>query len=219
MTKPTAKKTPPIKKSDSKESSASTLITGAEMRAPSVNPVLHTPVTLNPHLIPQVSPDHQPKPEQLRHSSTISQKDGRDKGSRFAFAAHPLQMDMDGSYFVDEGGVKVYETNFRREVAKAPRDARKKSAAQFTNGLVANAMIRWIQDRAVLERQRKPDFQNKRRNMFDPKERKELMTNIEAIASLAEDAFRSEPRVLKVNQPVIVFGEHILSDFMTQSIQ
>lgn len=215
MTKASAKKTPPIRKSNSKESSASTLMTGAEMRTPSVNPepMPHLPATPHAHLAPVVSPDHRPEP--LRHSSTISRKDGTDKdrGSKFAFAAHPLQMDVDGSLFVDEGAVKVYGSTFRAQVNKAPRDARKKSHAQFVESYVANDMIRCIQDRAVLVGQRKPDSNTKRRNMFDPRNggpsRETLMNMIDGVANLAEEIFRSEPRVLKVNQPVIVFGKKL----------
>lgn len=207
MTRPPEKKGSP-KRQNSKESGASMLIGGAQMREPSNNPSTyvagrgHTPPLATP-----ASPQH----DDLRTTSTVSSKDTSDKSNKFVFAAHPLQIDVDGSYFVDEGAVKVYGSIFKAQVSKASKTVRRLSAAQFEEKFVANAMIRWIQDRAVFEKLRKEDAHTQKRNLLDPKhggpKRPELIKMITSIANHAAEIFKSEPRVLKVNQPVIVFGD------------
>lgn len=175
------------------------------MREPSVNP---EPI---PHLLPPQNSQHVAQAEVMKHGSTISRRDTteKDRSGKFAFAGHPLQIDYDGAYFVDDGGVKLYNSTFKAQVNKAPRDARRLSASQFQEELVANDMIHWIRDRAVLQGQRNKDAQFVNRDLFGKRgpSRDILMKMINGIADLAESLFRSEPRVLKVDQPVIVFGE------------
>ena len=152
-------------------------------------------------------------------NDTKSEKsDKTDKKYRFAYASHPMKLDPTGCFVVDKEMVQPFALNFKKHINKAPGRIRKLSATQFEENLASNIMIRWIQDRAYVENLRIPGPQTQKRNFLNPAHlnRSSLLKFIDSIAKSAEEIFQSEPRVLRLDQPTIVFGDMHgnLSDLM-----
>ena len=105
----------------------------------------------------------------------------------------------------------MYGTTFKGQVNRAGKVGRRQSVAQFEEKFVANSMIRWIQDRAVFEKLRKEDSHSQKRNLLDHNHggprKEDLIKMIKSIADHVIKIFQAESRVLRINQPVIVFGD------------